>query len=238
MPSEHLVSSPESAPPISRWLGPKDRLQQLVDELRRRGFSVVGPAVAEEAIVYQEIDRVEQLPRGWTDEQAPGSYRLRRTSDDRWFNFVVGPHSWKKFLYPPRLTLSTAAVTESGWRFGTLPDNPPRYAFLGVRACEIAAIRIQDRVLLQGPYIDPTYQRRRQDAFIVAVNCTLSGSNCFCASMKSGPRCTTGFDLALTETTDGFVIEIGSELGRDVLDACETRSATDDELQAAAAARQ
>jgi hypothetical protein len=46
-----------------------------------------------------------------------------------------------------------------------------RWAFIGVRACELRAIAIQDRVFLSGRYLDNSYKIRRDQAFIVAVNC-------------------------------------------------------------------
>lgn len=228
----------DASPPTAYWLSPKDRLQQLIDVLRDDGRTVIGPVIDQQAIVYDEVARIDQLPRGWTDVQGPGLYRLQRTDEDAWFDYVVGPHSWKKYLYPPRLTLSSATPTDTGWQFATVTDPSPSYAFLGVRACELAAIRVQDRVLLDGPYVDPVYQSRRERAFVLAVNCTRSGTNCFCASMNAGPQCTAGFDLALTETADGFVLEVGSEQGRDLLARCDVRVATATELAAAAAARQ
>jgi formate hydrogenlyase subunit 6/NADH:ubiquinone oxidoreductase subunit I len=237
-PSDAEPAAAAAATSAPLWLAPKDRLQQVIDELRRRSYTVVGPTIDQQAIVYGEIDSIDQLPRGVTDVQAPGSYRLQHTTDDAWFGFVVGPHSWKKYLYPSRLTLSTATPVDGGWRFESHREEPPQYALLGVRACEIAAIRVQDRVLLDGPYIDAVYQGRRERAFILAVNCTLSGANCFCVSMQTGPRCSNGFDLALTETADGFLVEIGSESGRDVIGCCDARPATPAEIEAAAAARQ
>jgi sulfhydrogenase subunit beta (sulfur reductase) len=229
---------PDASPPTAYWLSPKDRLQQVIDALRADGHTVIGPVIDQQAILYDEVADIAQLPRGWTDVQGPGLYRLQRTDDNAWFDFVVGPHSWKKYLYPPRLTLSSATPTSNGWQFETRTDESPRYAFLGVRACELAAIRVQDRVLLDGPYVDPVYQSRREQAFVLAVNCTRSGTNCFCASMNAGPQCTAGFDLALTETPDGFVFEVGSERGRHLLARCDVREATPTELSAAATARQ
>ena len=197
----------------------KPRLQSLLDELRRRKYSVVGPTVDQEAIVYSELQSIEQLPQGWTDEQAPGHYRLKRRDDEAWFGFVVGPHSWKKYLFPPKTTLLSAEKTESGWQFIPRSADTTKFALLGVRACELAAMRIQDQVFLDGPYQDPLYRERREQLFIIAVNCTQAASTCFCTSMKTGPRCEKGFDLALTEIEAGFLCEVGSERGREVLDA-------------------
>lgn len=230
-----------TAPPIDEpplWLGPKTGLQQIVDSLRLAGYTVVGPTVDQAAIVYNEIERIDQLPLGWSDQQQPGQYRLEQTNRDTYFDYVVGPHSWKKYLFPSRLTVAAVVPLQLGWKFETPEDNPPQYAFLGVRACEIAAIRVQDRVFLEGASVDPTYQRRRESAFILAVNCTRSGSNCFCMSMKTGPRCTESFDLALTEVEEGYLIEIGSERGRAIITACNVRQATEMEVAAGHAARQ
>ena len=198
----------------------RSQLQLLLDGLVGRGYRVVGPTIAQEAIVYDELSSVDQLPRGWTDSQLPGSYRLTRRNDDQWFGFVVGPHSWKKYLFPSKTTLLSAEKTGTGWQFVPRAADSTKYALLGVRACELAALRIQDRVFLDGPYQDPLYRERREQLFIIAVNCTQAASTCFCTSMNTGPRCERGFDLALTEIDSGFLCKIGSDNGRELIDRC------------------
>ena len=216
----------------------KERLRLLFDELRSRGYCVVGPTIDQEAIVYSELNSVDQLPKGWSDEQAPGHYRLQKCDDDRWFDFVVGPHSWKKYLFPPKATLLSAEKTESGWAFIPRSADTTKYALLGVRACELAAIAIQDRVFLNGPYQDPIYRERREQLFIVAVNCTRAASTCFCTSMKTGPHCQSGFDLALTEIENGFVCDVGSELGHEIIAVCSPVETTPEQSRNASTARQ
>jgi ferredoxin len=85
--------------------------------------------------------------------------------------------------------------------------------------------------------VDPIYKARREACLIVAVNCTQAASTCFCTSMNTGPRCTSGFDLALTELTEGFIVEAGSERGGALLGRLPVREATDQELQDADRAR-
>ena len=98
------------------------------------------------------------------------------------------------------------------------PPPPPRYAFLGVRSCDLHAVAIQDRVFLGDRYVDPDYEARREDAFFVAVNCARAGGTCFCVSMDTGPAVTAGHDLALTELIDAdghrFLVEAGTERGQ------------------------
>ena len=47
-----------------------------------------------------------------------------------------------------------------------------------LRACEVAALGIQDRVFLGGPYTDEDYRARRRSALVIAVNCTTAASTC------------------------------------------------------------
>jgi formate hydrogenlyase subunit 6/NADH:ubiquinone oxidoreductase subunit I len=217
-----------------------DRLDSLLVALRDRGYRVVGPRVKDGAIVYDAIDSVADLPRGWTDEQERGRYRIVRRGDDAFFGYVSGPQSWKRFLHRPEVTLWKARRDERGFAIDDAPGDGTRDAFLGVRACELAAIRVQDKVLLDGPYVDPSYRRARERVFLVAVNCVEAGGTCFCASMKTGPRATTGFDLALTElltpARHDFLVEIGSERGAEVAAALPLRPASPADLAAAEAA--
>jgi ferredoxin len=208
----------------------RDDLQVLIDALAERGYQVLGPTIRDDAIVYDKIARLRDLPAGWTERQEAGRYRLERRGDGALFGFAVGPQSWKRFLHPPVISLWTARKDEDGKIAIDAPGDAPKFAFLGVRACELAAIRVQDKVFCDGPYPDVTYEARRRDAFIVAVNCGEAGGTCFCVSMKTGPQASSGFDLALTELLDGgrheFLVEVGSEAGAEILGALPQREAS------------
>lgn len=232
-----LPDIPTPRSPEPRFLE-KSRLQALLDVLTASGYQVIGPTVAQDAIIYDEIRSVSDLPQGWTDRQEPGLYRLERRSDERLFGYAVGPHSWKRFLFPPLAIVATADRTENGWQMQTPAEAPPRYAFFGVRACELAAIAVQDRVFLDGPYIDPVYKARRERSLMIAVNCGEAASTCFCTSMNTGPRCRTGFDLVLTELDAGFVVSAGTDAGAAILAQVETVPAEPQELSAAEAVSQ
>ena len=212
-------------------------LEQLLQALAHRSYEVIGPTVCEGAIVYQQLTSIKDLPEGWTDEQQGGKYRLARRSDNALFGYAVGPHSWKKFLHSPVQRLWQAERKPKGFR--VVQEEPARtkYAFLGVRACELHAIAIQDQVFLQGPYVDPNYQSRREKLFIVAVNCGQAGGTCFCASMNTGPRATAGYDLALTELLQNdrhcFLVDVGTECGAEILSEVPHHRAGDTDSQAA-----
>ncbi|GIW92369.1 MAG: cytochrome c [Pirellulaceae bacterium] len=211
----------------------REEFARIVPLLRERGYAVIGPTIEQGAIVYAPIDSVEQLPIGWTDRQEAGMYRLERRADDAWFGYVVGPFSWKQYLFPPHTKMSESLLTAEGWEFRAVEDDAPMYAFLGVRACDLAALAIQDRVFMNGPYVDPVYEKRRRRALTIAVNCTQAAPTCFCASMGTGPHCRYGFDIAVTELSDGFLLEVGSERGEEIVSGLATSAAT--ELQMAEA---
>lgn len=211
----------------------------LIEALARRGYRVVGPAVRDAAVVYDDIATVDDFPAGWGDEQEGGRYRLTRRGDDALFGYTVAPQSWKRHLLPPRMRLWRAERDQSGFTVTDAAEQPPRFAFIGVRACELVAIRIQDKVFHQPQATDPTYAGRREGAFIVAVNCGQAGNTCFCVSMESGPEVGPGYDIAVTELLDGgrhdFLMEAGTPRGAEVLAELPHRPADSADVSAAAA---
>jgi ferredoxin len=212
-------------------------LDDLLRILAQRGYRVVGPTVRDQAIVYDDIVTTADLPVGWTDEHEGGHYRLYRRDDSALFGYVVGPHSWKRFLHPPVQQLWRAERRADGLEIRTDsgPDRP--FAFVAVRSCDLQAIAVQDRVFLEGAYVDSHYRARRAGAFIVAVNCGEARATCFCVSMRTGPKAERGFDLALTELEPAgdhrFLIEIGSERGAIVIAGLAHRPASEQDRAAA-----
>jgi formate hydrogenlyase subunit 6/NADH:ubiquinone oxidoreductase subunit I len=215
----------------------RQHLEQLLQALAGRGYEIVGPTIREGAIVYERLSSISELPVGWTDEQDGGTYRLKRRSDEALFGYAVGPHSWKKFLYPPAQRLWQAKREGDGFRFVPETQTSPRYAFLGVRACELHAIAIQSKVFLEGQHVDPGYKARKDNLFLVAVNCGQAANTCFCVSMKAGPKAAFGYDLALTEVLQNgnhyFVVEVGSERGAEVLSQIPHRPANENDSRVA-----
>ncbi|MGZ6617063.1 MAG: 4Fe-4S dicluster domain-containing protein [Solirubrobacteraceae bacterium] len=206
-------------------------LDALIGSIARQGYQVLGPTVHDGAIVYREVRSAADLPIGWGDEQEGGTYRLRRREDEAVFGYAVGPQSWKQFLHPPRLRLWRARRGQNGdgLEITEEPTDAPRYAFFGVRSCELHAIAIQDQVFLPGAHPDLSYAARREDALLVAVNCGEPSGTCFCTSMGTGPKASAGYDLALTEVLDAgghrFVVEVGSDRGALVLGGVPHRAA-------------
>jgi len=156
---------------------------------------------------------VDQLPRGIGDEQSPGDtgsgVAATSSCSATWSDDGVEEVDLPR---PHPLTRSS----HDGHKVSFEPEQtpPPKLAFLGVRACEIAALAVQDRVLMGSEFIDPDYMVRRANVMVVAVQCTTSASTCFCTSMGTGPEVTQGYDLLLTELDAGFLVDAGTPAGR------------------------
>jgi len=197
------------------------QLAELLAALTRRGYELIGPTVRDGAISYEPIADARDLPAGYTLEQEAGRCRLERRSDGALFGYAVGPKSLKNYLHPPVRRVLAAERDNGVFRILEEPVAPPRYAFIGVRACDLAAAQVQDRVLLGDQFQDGEYGARRAGAFIVAVHCTEPAATCFCTSMGTGPRVASGYDIALCEIVGqdrhDFLAEAGTASGEQVL---------------------
>lgn len=210
--------------------------EQLLLALRNGGHELVGPTVREGAIVLDSIDGISDLPRGMSDEQRPGYYRLRPRDDDQLFGFAVPVQPWKKHFLPARLDLVQIRKKGSSLEVEDATALAAPIAVIGARPCEVAAMRVQDRVLRDGPHADHDYVSRRRAAFVLAVNCGTPADTCFCTSMDTGPRAESGFDLAATELaepTHRFLIEVGTEKGARALAGLAPADATTYDTEAA-----
>lgn len=193
---------------------------QLLALLAEQGYQSIGPILEGGRIVYGPLESSRDLPIGKTDLHDGGMYRIVDRLDQALFGYNLPSDSWKQYLFPPHTLLWSADRTNGSFSVRPSDAQPPRYALFGVRACELAAIGIQDRVF-NGTYPDPHYLSIRERVFIVGVNCVQAGGTCFCASMGTGPELNEGYDLVLTELVDAdehrFLIRSGSDAGASIL---------------------
>ncbi|MCP5060616.1 MAG: sulfite reductase subunit A [bacterium] len=194
-------------------------LQRLIDVLIKQGLEVLGPVIRDGTVVLGPVAAVADLPVGMREHQSAGHYDLEDLGDERVFGVATGPASLKPLVFAPRENLVQVELGgEHGFRAEALRPEPRPVAILGVRACDLAALRVQDRIFLHDRYPDPYYEERRRGLFLIAASCTRSAPTCFCTSMGTGPEAREGFDLALTELDEGFLVRAGSEAGEEVLE--------------------
>lgn len=237
-----------------KYLLPKACFDDLLRLLSGDGYEVIGPRIDQGAIVYAPLASAKDLPIGWTERQGPGTYRLEKRADQAYFGYAVGPHSWKKYLFPPLLRLFQARRNGQSFEVSHPDSEPPRRAFLGVRACELQALAVQDRAFIgrrEGDFRDPHYAQARDRLLLIAVECEHSGGTCFCASMNTGPEVKTErialplaqkspnepvvsrspVDVVLTELDEAFVARAVSSAGQSLLQRLGLTPAAEEEIQ-------
>ena len=223
-----------------------DGLDLLLGTLQGEGYLTIGPRKVGESIQLEVIDCAEDLPRGWGDQQEAGSYRLLRRLDAAYFGFNLGADSWKKWLDPSRKLLWRAKRQDDSWEVEKPQAQTRRLAFIGVRACELAAIKVQSRVreVARANQFLPDKHSSALTAegppevadgpFLVGVNCAQAAATCFCASMGTGPAFSNGCDLVLTEVLEGsdhyFLIHVLTQRGARISEKCKLVASIESDL--------
>ena len=224
---------------------PKSNLKKIIQLFQNDNFKVIGPQEDQGAIVYDEIENEHSFPKGKKDLQSPGKYQLVDERSERYFQWSNGPSAIKPYLFAPRETLWTATPTDNGFVFKEPELDPQPLAFIGIKPCDLSALMIQDQHFLLGDYEDPYYKKRRENIFLVVVNCVEPSSQCFCHSTGDGPSVLkethpyySHCDWVMDELNDGFIIHAVSDKGSELLQRLTSVPATETQKQQANNQRQ
>ena len=229
----------------SRAFLPRENLAVLLEVLCGLDYRIVGPRVRDGAVVFDTLATADDLPHGVGDRQSAGEYRLGEARSERCFAFANGPQALKPLLFPPRVMLWRMTRGAGGrLHFEDASRQAEAVAVIGARACDLAAMALNDRHFRDGPYPDPDYVARREKLLLVAVDCSHPAQTCFCVSTGDGPVADAGYDLALSELDDGFLVRTGSATGEQVAACLPLQAASGiqhaaarDQTRAAAAAQ-
>jgi ferredoxin len=199
--------------PQDNYFLPHSKIQACIDYLTGIGHCCVGPQIRDGAIVYETLHNAQQLPWGIQEHQVPGSYQLQTTGQKKAFLWANGPQAIKPILFPASEPLWSAIWKNGQIQFIPAEVEEDPIAIFGVRACDVAGMKVQDKVFLGQKTIDPRYQSRREKLFLIGVNCSYSSDNCFCVSAGTGPEIQEGCDIVLTEVENGFLLKVGTKAG-------------------------
>jgi len=105
---------------------------------------------------------------------------------------------------------------------------PTKKLLFGLRACDVKAILFVDDFFRRN-FEDIYYLNRTMDKLLVLVGCKTPPRDCFCTSTKTGPFLPVprslgevrkeGFDLQLVDIGDSYLVEIGSEKGKEFIES-------------------
>jgi sulfhydrogenase subunit beta (sulfur reductase) len=127
------------------------------------------------------------------------------------FNNIRACTPVKEFLFPLR---ELAAVFPEPLE----PEDIKSFAVFGLKDCDLRSIEVLDKVFLEDEFKDPFYVARREKMFIISSDCFEPGESCFCNVMDGRPYAERGFDLNVSQVKGGFIIEAGSQKGKDFIE--------------------
>jgi sulfhydrogenase subunit beta (sulfur reductase) len=113
----------------------------------------------------------------------------------------------KEFLFP---LCELAAILPEPFK----PKDIKPFAVFGLKDCDLRSLECLDKVFLEEEFRDPSYVARREKMFIISSDCFEPGESCFCNIMGGRPFSQSGFDLNVSQVRDGFIIEVGSQKGK------------------------
>jgi len=117
----------------------------------------------------------------------------------------------KGFLFKPR-----ERVAKFPERLEPEPVKTPTLLF-GVKGCDLRGILVHKQMFLAGEFADPFFAERLKNTALVGADCPAPQPSCFCNLLGLNPYVTEEVDISLTVLDDGWLIEVLSARGRDLI---------------------
>lgn len=103
-----------------------------------------------------------------------------------------------------------------------LKDKPKQSnMLLGVKSCDLKALKILDRMFLEGVLADPFYEYHRKNTVIISSDCPSPGINCFCTFVENKPFSEDGFDINFSTVGNGYIVDVKSNKGEEIIKKCK-----------------
>lgn len=147
------------------------------------------------------------------------SFSFERTENaaDVVLDYPRTMHSVKKFFLPPREELLTFDLTKNDFETSEIPTCEA--IFLGVHSYDLAAVgRLDYNFTVGNP--ERNYLTRRQDAIFIGVSFEPDKYH-FSGSVGIRPDDNTGCDIFLTRLFDGYVLEVITPTGHELMEGLD-----------------
>lgn len=181
----------------------KKNLKRFIDDLKKK-HDVIGPTKS----------------GGGTSTYAYTTFGYIHKIEDLELCYGSSMSTLKKFFFPDQQTLYKYKKTGDNVLIEDLHKSwDKEKVFIGLHACDIAAISCLDKVFQQDSFKDLHYIDRRKKSIIIGLTCSEAQTNCFCDIVGSGPDSNKGFDLLMTDLGDRFFFKTGSNKGKELISA-------------------
>lgn len=174
----------------------KERLPELLDSLAQDTI-LIAPVREEETVtLFKRVSGAGDIALNYTNSDVPPkTFFFPQTEKMLSFNTVGGALEIKKHGETEKMVL------------------------FGVRPCDIKSIQALDPVF-NGKFKDDYYADKRENTIIIGLSCPSVLSTCFCGAFGSGPCDGSGADLMFSDVGDQYYVEINTEKGHSLVEAC------------------
>lgn len=171
----------------------KDNFKMMVEDLMENN-EVIGPK--------------------WRERDTEGNkiYRFLKLNnfEELQMDYTRSYSSPKNYFLPFKEDIATYDLKDSDWDQQIQYTIHPR-VIIGMRACDINALRKLDEVMVKSIYPNPYYFARRRNTIIIGLDHEPL-EDCFCRSMNADVAF-HGFDLFLTDIGEKYFVAINSDTG-------------------------
>lgn len=183
-------------------------------------------------MVEDLLESNEVIGPKWRDLDQEGNkiYRFLKLNsfDELQMDYTRSYSSPKNFFLPFKEDLATYQLGDADWEQHIQYTIHPR-VIIGMRACDINALRKLDEVMVKSVYPNPYYFARRRNTVIIGLDHEPL-EDCFCHSMNANVAL-SGFDLFLTDIGDKYFVAINSDTGYMMINRCGGEEVTDEDQQ-------
>ncbi len=160
-------------------------------KVSKENFWQILSRMAEKADVYVPYQKGERLSLELFDRERTASME---------FGQIRQTQPVKTFLTAARKDLGAA-------------NGQRQTVVVGLKACDLKSLVIQDHAFASGPAPDPFYTENRKKLTIIASDCTKARETCFCLAMEAKPYPEKEFDWSLSISGEAFVVQVASQKG-------------------------
>ena len=181
-------------------------------------------------LIKSLMENNEVIGHKWRDRDADGNkvYRFLKLNDieELQMDYTRSYISPKNFFLPFSEDLASYKLDDDDWEQKIQYKTHPR-VIVGMRACDINALRKLDEVMVKSVYPNPYYFARRRNTIIIGLDHEPL-EDCFCDAMNTDVAL-SGFDLFLTDIGEKFFVAINSDTGYMMVDRAGGEEVTDED---------
>jgi len=177
-------------------------LKDAVEKLAEEGYKVYAPVKEKNYHVFRIVSSGEEVD----------------------LDYINTRKSPKEVTFPQNEVL----IKYGRW-VEEVPVREEKAAIVGIRPCDVAGLKLMDRVFLED-ITDPYYEAKRKNLLLIAYACNKAGEYCFCGSLGLSPF-KADADVVVTDIDGRQLIEILSEKGREFAEKFELLDVSNEDLE-------